>query len=244
MDRVTAQIADGRFDVQAAEPRSDELGHLGSEIDRMAGRLESFVRKQKRFLGDIAHELCAPIARIQFALGILAQKAEEGQRAHMAALHDEIQEMSGRRRNELLSFSKPGMQPGSAALTQVRVAEIAEKAIAREAFAGATVQMAIGSDLRATANPALLLRALSNVLLRNAVRYAGSDGADLGHCPARGRPGVDRGGRRRSGAAAPFYRPEAARTRETGGAGLGLAIVRTCVEACSGRHVATGRLPD
>ena len=33
---------------------------------------------------------------------------------------------------------------------------------------------------------------------------------------------------------APFYRPEASRTRETGGAGLGLAIVKTCVEACGG----------
>jgi two-component system sensor histidine kinase CpxA len=130
LDRVTAQIVDGRFDVQAAEPRNDELGHLGGQIDRMAGRLESFVKNQKRFLGDIAHELCAPIARIQFALGILEQKAEEGQRAHVAALHDEIQEMSALV-NELLSFSKAGMQPGSAALSQVRVAEVVEKAIER-----------------------------------------------------------------------------------------------------------------
>jgi two-component system, OmpR family, sensor histidine kinase CpxA len=35
----------------------------------------------------------------------------------------------------------------------------------------------------------------------------------------------------------PFYRLDAARTRETGGAGLGLAIVRTCVEACGGTVV-------
>jgi two-component system sensor histidine kinase CpxA len=32
----------------------------------------------------------------------------------------------------------------------------------------------------------------------------------------------------------PFFRPEAARTRESGGAGLGLAIVKSCVEACGG----------
>jgi two-component system sensor histidine kinase CpxA len=32
----------------------------------------------------------------------------------------------------------------------------------------------------------------------------------------------------------PFYRPEVARKRSTGGAGLGLAIVRRCVEACGG----------
>jgi two-component system sensor histidine kinase CpxA len=33
----------------------------------------------------------------------------------------------------------------------------------------------------------------------------------------------------------PFYRPEVARKRSTGGAGLGLAIVRRCVEAFGGR---------
>jgi two-component system, OmpR family, sensor histidine kinase CpxA len=41
----------------------------------------------------------------------------------------------------------------------------------------------------------------------------------------------------------PFYRPDTARTRETGGAGLGLAIVRTCVEACGGTVVCRNRKP-
>jgi two-component system sensor histidine kinase CpxA len=42
---------------------------------------------------------------------------------------------------------------------------------------------------------------------------------------------------------APFYRPESARTRETSGAGLGLAIVRTCVEACGGTVACRNRVP-
>ena len=41
----------------------------------------------------------------------------------------------------------------------------------------------------------------------------------------------------------PFYRPEAARQRTTGGAGLGLAIVRRCVEACGGTVTATLATP-
>ena len=32
----------------------------------------------------------------------------------------------------------------------------------------------------------------------------------------------------------PFYRPDVSRDRETGGVGLGLAIVRACIEACGG----------
>jgi len=43
---------------------------------------------------------------------------------------------------------------------------------------------------------------------------------------------------------APFYRPEAARSRDSGGAGLGLAIVKSCVEACGGTVVCRNRKPS
>jgi two-component system, OmpR family, sensor histidine kinase CpxA len=249
MDRATQQIAEGRFDVQAAAPRSDELGHLGHQIDRMASRLESFVRNQKRFLGDIAHELCAPIARVQFALGILEQKTEEGQRASVAALHEEIQEMSGLV-NELLSFSKAGMQAGTVALTPVAVAGVVERAVAREAFAGAAVEVRIAPELSAMANEGLLLRAVANVV-RNAIRYAGDAGPIIVWAEPEGSqvaitvtdngPGLP--DEELEQVFTPFYRPDTARTRETGGAGLGLAIVRTCVEACGGTVSCRNRQP-
>jgi two-component system sensor histidine kinase CpxA len=41
----------------------------------------------------------------------------------------------------------------------------------------------------------------------------------------------------------PFYRPDAARTREAGGSGLGLAIVRSAVESCGGSVRAETRDP-
>src|SRR5258705_6409338 len=89
----------------------------GRQINRLAGRLESFVGSQKRFLGDIAHELCTPIARVQFALGILEQKAGVEQSEHVNVLHEEVQEMSGLV-NELLSFSKAGLNAATVPLTE------------------------------------------------------------------------------------------------------------------------------
>ena len=41
-----------------------------------------------------------------------------------------------------------------------------------------------------------------------------------------------------------FYRPDAARTREAGGVGLGLAIVRSGIEACGGTVRAENALPN
>ena len=253
MDRVTRQLSEGRFGAQVAATRSDELGHLGAQINRMAARLESFVKNQKRFLGDIAHELCAPLARIQFALGILERKTAAGEAEltpHVNALYEEIQEMSSLV-NELLSFSKAGMNPEAAPLDAVDLESVVTRVIAREAFAGAPVESIVPAGLRVMANEAFLARAVSNVV-RNAVRYAGAAGpveiraerqgdivalfvADSG-------PGLPES--ELAEVFAPFYRPEAARTRETGGAGLGLAIVKSCVEACRGTVECRNRSPQ
>ncbi|HXS97095.1 MAG TPA: HAMP domain-containing sensor histidine kinase [Candidatus Limnocylindrales bacterium] len=249
MDRATAQIAQGRFDVHVDAARADELGHLGAQINGMSAQLESFVRNQKRFLGDIAHELCAPIARIQFALAILEQKAEESDRPHVAVLAEEVQEMSALV-NELLSFSKAGIQGTAVPLSKVDVAAVTQKAVSREALAQAQIEVAVPKGLAAIANEAFLLRAVSNVL-RNAIRYAGAAGPITISAEREGRhvaiavadsgPGLPENELRE--VFAPFYRPESARTRETGGAGLGLAIVKSCVEVCRGTVVCKNREP-
>jgi two-component system sensor histidine kinase CpxA len=250
MDRAASHIAEGRFDTQVAVDRGDELGDLGAQINRLAGRLDSFVKNQKRFLGDIAHELCAPIARVQFALGILEQKAAEEQRPHVAALYEEVQEMSALV-NELLSFSKAGLNANSVPITAVDVAGAVDRAASREAFSGAAIQSEIPAGLSAMANEGFLVRALSNIL-RNAVRYAGKSGPITASAQRSGDaveirvsdsgPGLPENELEQ--VFAPFYRPEAARTRETGGAGLGLAIVRTCVEASGGTVLARNRQPS
>jgi two-component system sensor histidine kinase CpxA len=95
-----------------------------------------------------------------------------------------------------------------------------------------------------------LFRAIGNVL-RNAVRYAGADGpihvevardgervnlivADQG-------PGVPPDALDR--VFAPFYRLDPSRTRKSGGAGLGLAIARSAIEACGGTITGRNRQP-
>lgn len=249
MGRATEEIAQGRFGSQIAEPRNDELGHLGQQINRMAGRLDGFVKHQKRFLGDIAHELCAPIARIQFALGILEQKAGEEQQSHVAVLREEIQEMSGLV-NELLLFSKAAMQPAGTPLMNVDLHTAVKRAVSRQLPGSSTIDMHVGPGLVVLAHEPYLVRAISN-LLRNALRYAGEDGPILVSARSQADeilltvadcgPGLPED--RLEEVFEPFYRLEVERSRDTGGAGLGLAIVKSCIEACHGTVICRNRKP-
>ncbi|MFN0130331.1 MAG: ATP-binding protein [Verrucomicrobiales bacterium] len=255
MRGATERVAHGDFSVSVDDARGDELGRLGHAINAMTNRLAGHVSGQKRFLGDIAHELCSPLARMEMALGILEQRTPDDLRARVGDVREEVREMSGLV-NELLAFTKAGLQESTAVRQPVALAPLIESVVAREGAAD-QVTVDVPADLSVLAAPALLNRALGNVL-RNAVHYAGSRGsieitaalpaADSGSSTedrvvisiADHGPGVP--------AEAlpklfdPFFRVDAARTRETGGVGLGLAIVKSAVEACGGTVAARPRL--
>jgi len=236
---ATGQVARGNFDVRLPVKRSDELGELASSVNMMAGQLDTFARGQKRFMGDVAHELTSPIARMQTALAILEESGiDRDPTSYYTSLREELDEMS-RLVAELLEFSKAAMQ-SEIRLGPVALAPLVTDVIHREG-GGALVESDVPDALTANAEPKLLARALGNVV-RNAVRYAGHAGPIL--ISAAARPGHVELVVTDTGPGVPpeslarlfdaFYRPDAARTREAGGAGLGLAIVKTCVEACGG----------
>lgn len=252
MTHTAEEIARGRFHPPVPSPRRDELGRLGRALGHMAQRLDGFVTGQKRFLGDTAHELLSPLARLEVALSILEQRAaSEGDRGYTERALGEVRQMA-MLVQDLLSFTKAGLHaPLPAALASVDLAALAREVVEREEVSAA-VAVDIAENLHARAEPDLLARALGNAV-RNAVRYAGRDGpititatpsADdailltvADHGPGVPPAAIDR-------LFDPFFRPEAARTRETGGTGLGLAIVKSCVEACGGQVAVRNRQPS
>jgi two-component system sensor histidine kinase CpxA len=246
MTGATARVAEGQFDIPVRENRDDELGLLARSINQMAERLAGFVNGQKRFLGDIAHELCSPLARAQVALGIMEHEMSAGS---LADLREEVQQMSSLV-SELLSFSKASLAAGRIKLQSVPLREIVERAIEREDLSGAALAVAAGEELLVKAEPDLLCRAIAN-LLRNAVKYAGDAGPveigaerkgdDVILTVADHGPGVPE--EALAQIFDPFYRLDVSRARETGGTGLGLAIVKTCVESCGGRVSCQNRQP-
>jgi len=250
MTRATERIAEGGLDVRVRIQRRDEIGRLGDAVDRMAERLQGFVTGQKRFLGDTAHELCTPLARIQMVVGILEQRADEASRAYVQDLREEVQQMSALV-SELLSFSKASLAGPALQLKPVKLRQVIDQAITREAREESEIQVEMNGEPAALGDPELLQRALAN-LIRNAVRYAGDNGPITISCSHEPGtvvltvtdcgPGVSEQLLQRL--FDPFFRVDDARTRESGGVGLGLTIVKTCIEACNGSVVCRNRQPS
>jgi two-component system, OmpR family, sensor histidine kinase CpxA len=236
---ATESIAQGRLDTRVDVGGRDELTRLALAVNRMAERLERFVTDERRFMGDVAHELASPIARAQVALSLLERKIEPAGLESLRDVREEVEYM-GLLVGELLSFSRAAIAPRSITPEPVELSDLVRATVSRER-ADDAVQIDVPPGLTAIADRELLARALAN-LVRNAVRYAAHAGPVEVHARHsdnlitlrvldRG-PGVPPESLARLGD--PFFRPDSARSRETGGAGLGLAIVRTAAQACGG----------
>lgn len=234
---ATDGIAAGHFDVSLPRRGRDELARLGQAIQSMAARLDHLITGQKRFLGDAAHELCAPLARLRTGLGILEMKLGETAQSDLLAIDGEAAELATLV-EEILAFSRAKSR--AVKRETIQLAQLVDLIAAREA-GDLNLTTEIPPDLVVTGDSTLLGRAIGNIL-RNAGCHAGP-AAKVFVTATQSPQGVtltltDDG----PGAAAeelprlfePFYRPDRSRTRETGGSGLGLAIVRTAIEACGG----------
>jgi two-component system sensor histidine kinase CpxA len=238
----TAMIAKGKFTRKVDIRRSDELGQLGISFNRMAAQLDGYVHGQKRFLRDTAHEIRSPLARMQAAMGNISEipvSQEAGE--YLEALREEIALMSSLT-GELLTFAREESTRGKLKLVSVNLLEAASRAVSTEnPDRAADIRMDIAPELQVVAHPESLFRALSN-LVRNALRYAGHAGPVTVSAELNGEstiltvadegPGIP--DESLELVFTPFYRLDDSRQRASGGNGLGMSIVRTCIETCQG----------
>jgi len=236
--------------------RHDEIGELVQDFDRMAERIEELVNSERQLISDISHELRSPLARLNVALGLARQRA----RAEAGAQLDRI-ELEAERLNELIGklLTLARMQTASSPPEKEPVdlhellSEIAADADFEAQERGCGVRLTDVSGLTSTppsgprrnglvlGSTEILHSAVENVV-RNAVRYTApgstveitlscQDGwaaIDVRDCGP-GVPEVEL-----AKLFLPFYRLAGARERQTGGAGLGLAIAERAVRLHGG----------
>lgn len=242
LNAAAGRIADGHFNERIQKQRSDELGELSISVNAMAAQLGDYMSEQRRITADVAHELCSPIARMQMALGVVEQRGTPEQDTYLKKLDNELQHMA-KLVEEVLAFSKAESIPEREKPEDIDLRDLLQKVLAREA-PETDLKLEIG-DIKLHSLRNVLDRSIGNVV-RNAVRYAKdieiSAWAECGQVRIeiadRG-PGVPEEAIARL--FEPFYRPEAARGRNTGGSGLGLAITKRCLEACGGSVTARNR---
>ena len=244
---LTAEDLSRRLPVRG----DDEFAQLASTFNGMIARLETAfaqqaqaVEQERRFIADASHELRTPLTSIKAntSLALRGARTPEQYRAALQAT-DRAADLMSRLVQDLLLLARSDSGQLPVTPQPVEAAGLVGEALAMviPAAPRAAVHTDIPPALRITGDPHHLLRLLTN-LLENAFRHTPADGRIT--FTARQRPdatvleiadtgeGIAPEHLRHLGKR--FYRADAARTRQHGGAGLGLAICRGIAEAHGG----------
>jgi two-component system sensor histidine kinase BaeS len=241
---ATHQLAAGDYKTRVAIGSRDELGRLAEDFNRLAEALARNEELRRRFMADVSHELRTPIAVLRAGLEALEDGVRPLTRESVASLHGEVAAL-GKLVEDLYQLALADVGALAYRKESVEVAEVLEQATepfaSRFAERGLSVQKQFTSGLKVMADADRLAQAFRN-LLENSARYTDA-GGKVRVTARRNGSGV-KIDFEDSAPAVPsdalphlferFYRVEGSRSRANGGAGLGLSIVRSVVEAHGG----------
>jgi two-component system sensor histidine kinase CpxA len=243
--KAAQQIAAGDLSTRASatmEPRKDELGDLVTDFDAMAARIEALVSRQRQLISDVSHELRSPLARLNVALDLARQRKGDDPAFDQAEQDTALlNEMIGR----LLTIARLDVSTQQLPMTAVNLTELISQVVRDANFELQSpqdrIQVAADSNFFVHGNPELLHSAIENVV-RNAIHYTDPGtpveirmalDQTLVRIEVRDHgPGVPES--ELANIFRPFYRVAEARDRQSGGAGLGLAIADRVIRTHGG----------
>jgi signal transduction histidine kinase len=246
MTRLTDRIAAGEFPDAIPITTSDEVGQLARAFNRMTESLSHMEQLRKNMIVDVTHELKTPLTNIQGYTEGLMDKVVEPSDETLSLLRDETGRLS-HLVNDILTLAQAGAARISLDILRIdfmdackHVYSIFQPQLSRKNisvdFSG------IKPDCQVYADPHKLAQVLHN-LFQNGVQYTPSDGklwisTKVTEKETRitfANPGSEIKPEDLLLVFERFYRGEKSRSRDYGGAGIGLAVVKDLIEAHKGR---------
>lgn len=232
-----ARIGQGDLSYRIPTTRRDDLGELAADINRMADDVGEMLEAKRQLLLAISHELRSPLTRAKVALEFLEDESVKGN------LMQDIKEME-RLIADLLESERLNTRHSKLQVADLDLVALVSSVISTEfAETSGRIRLECPPEPLSMAGDATRLRLLVRNLVENALRYTPVDGQPVEvTVAATGTDLVIRVQDRGRGMSAhdlaratePFYRADPARSRATGGLGLGLYLCRRIAEAHGG----------
>jgi len=224
----------------------DEIERLSTSLNRMMSRLEDSFQHISRFSADVSHELRTPLAILRGELESLTQY-EQLSPAALEIVGSALEEIARLSKivNQLLEISRLEAGEATKEVAVVNLGELATSTAEQMRLLAdeksLRLNYLVSSGVMVVGNPSLLKQVVVN-LLDNAIKYTPSEGSVELLVENQGLKAVlevrDTGIGIPSGAlphiCERFYRADKARSRHSGGAGLGLSIVKSICSAQGG----------
>jgi two-component system sensor histidine kinase BaeS len=244
---ATHRLSAGAYDTRVPVRSRDELGRLAEDFNRLAQALERNEQLRRRFMADISHELRTPLAVVKGELEAIEDGVRPLSRESLASLNHEVAAL-GKLVEDLYQLALADV--GALAYRKERLDLGALLQDAVEPFGERFKQRQLSMELQLApaavfADGDRMTQAFRN-LLENSLRYTDAAGRiriSVRRSHARvlvlcedSAPGVPADAM--THLFERFYRVEGSRSRANGGAGLGLAITRSIIEAHGGEITA------
>lgn len=219
--------------------RGDEIGALAREFNQMASYVEHTLQGQQRLLQDVSHELRAPLARLQAAVGLAEQQLGRDSKITQR-MNLECERLS-KLIDEVLSLAR--LDNLEAQDNDFDVAAVLQQELDDLQFSQAdrniTVQNSLPTAALCKGNPELFTRALSNVL-GNILKHTEVNCAVDVSLALIGNKHIqvcvcDYGEGVSEAALASLFEPFFRHNDNAKGFGLGLSIAKRAVERLQGR---------
>jgi two-component system sensor histidine kinase BaeS len=245
MMTLSERIAEGDYARRVEARGPDELARLADSLNRMAAALQRIEALRRDLVANVAHELRTPLTTLQGYLEALRDGVTPASSETLTSLHEEVLRLVR------LVDALHQLSQFDARISRLHRTELDGAALARQMVAVYNHEFTRrGLAVREVSDPGcppveadadLVSQALRN-LLDNALRYAvpGADVTVRTTCNDRTvRIAVENTGDEIAAEDLPriferFYRGEKSRSRDTGGAGIGLALVQEIARAHGG----------